>query len=214
MEKIKVIKIGGNVIDDTEALQNFLSSFATVEGKKVLVHGGGKLASRLAEQMNIPVQMIDGRRITDAATLDVITMMYAGKISKNIVAQLQQFECNAVGFSGADGNSVIAKKRPVKSIDYGYVGDVVQVNTEVMKLLLENNITVCYCAISHDQKGQLFNTNADTIASEIAIALSKDFEVELYYSFEKNGVLTDIEDPSTVEEKIDKVRYQDLYSMK
>lgn len=210
MEKIKIIKIGGKIIDDNKALEAFLNSFAKLEGKKVLVHGGGKLASRLAEQMQIPVQMVDGRRITDEATLDVITMMYAGKISKNIVAKLQSCGCNSVGFSGADGNSVIAVKRPVKEIDYGYVGDVVDVKTEVMKLLLENNVTVCFSAISHDQKGQLFNTNADTIASEIAIAFSKDFEVDLYYTFEKNGVLTDIENENSVVEKMNFNYYQEL----
>jgi len=210
MKKLKVIKIGGNIIDDAFALDHFLQQFAKLEGPKVLVHGGGKLASRLANQMQVPVKMIEGRRITDAETLDIITMVYAGKISKNIVAKLQGHGCTAVGFSGADGNTVIAEKRPVKEIDYGFVGDVVDVNTEVVKLLLSNDVTVCFCAISHDQQGQLFNTNADTIASELAIALSKDFEVDLYYSFEKNGVLTDIEDAQSVVEKIDQSIYHDL----
>lgn len=210
MKKLKVIKIGGNIIDDAVALDAFLKSFADLEGPKVLVHGGGKLASRLAKQMQVPVQMMDGRRITDAETLDIITMVYAGKISKNIAAKLQGYGCNAVGFSGADGNTVIAEKRPVKSIDYGFVGDIVEVDTKVLKLLLSNNITVCFCAISHDQNGQLFNTNADTIASELSIALSKDFDVELYYSFEKNGVLTNIEDADSVVEKIDQPYYQEL----
>lgn len=210
MKKLKVIKIGGNIIDDEVALNDFLQKFAKLEGPKVLVHGGGKLASRLSNQMQVPVQMIEGRRITDAETLDIITMVYAGKISKNIVAKLQGHDCNAVGFSGADGNTVIAEKRPVKEIDYGFVGDVVDVNTKVVKLLLSNDVTVCFCAISHDQEGQLFNTNADTIASELAIALSKDFEVDLYYSFEKNGVLTDVEDANSVVEKIDQSIYRDL----
>ena len=210
MKKIKIVKIGGNIIDDAIALDNFLKQFAKLEGLKVLVHGGGKLASRLATQMQVPVKMIDGRRITNAETLDIITMVYAGKISKNMVAKLQGHGCNAVGFSGADGNTVIAEKRPVKEIDYGYVGDIVEVDANVLKLLLSNNITVCFCAISHDQQGQLFNTNADTIASELAIALSKDFEVELYYSFEKNGVLTDVEDANSVVEKIDQSIYHDL----
>lgn len=210
MEKIKVIKIGGNIIDDANALDAFLESFSKLEGKKVLVHGGGKLASRLAEQMQIPVHMIEGRRITDEATLDVITMMYAGKISKNIIAKLQGLGCNSVGFSGADGNSIIAEKRPVRYIDYGFVGDVIEVKTEVMKLLLKNNVTVCFCAISHDEKGQLLNTNADTIASEIAIALSKDYEVELYYSFEKNGVLIDVEDADSVVRDLNLKQYQKL----
>lgn len=212
MKKIKIVKIGGNIIDDEQGLDNFLKQFAALEGPKVLVHGGGKLASRLATQMNVPVQMIDGRRITDAATLDIITMVYAGKISKNIVAKLQGYGCNAVGFSGADGNTVIAEKRPVKTIDYGFVGDITAIDTKVLQLLVSNNITVCFCAISHDQNGQLFNTNADTIASELAIALSKDFEVELYYSFEKSGVLTDVDDEDTVITKIDQQLYRELKS--
>lgn len=208
--KLKVIKIGGNIIDNEVALDSFLKSFASIEEPKVLVHGGGKLATKLAEKMGIPVQMIDGRRITDAATLDVITMVYAGKISKNMVAKLQSYGCNAVGFSGADGNTIIAEKRPVQTIDYGFVGDVIEVKTDVLKLLLENNITVAFCAISHDQNGQLFNTNADTIASEISIALSKDFDVELYYCFEKNGVLKDVNNDDSVIQKIDPVSYQQL----
>jgi len=210
MKKIKIVKIGGNIIDDANVLDEFLQQFAQLEGPKVLVHGGGKLASRLAEQMKIPVKMIDGRRITNEDTLDIITMVYAGKISKNIVAKLQSYKCNAVGFSGADGNTIIAEKRPVKAIDYGFVGDIVEVDTRVLKLLLLNNITVCFCAITHDQKGQLFNTNADTIASEISIALSRDYEVELYYTFEKNGVLKDVENLNSVVEKMDYSLYQDL----
>ncbi len=208
--KLKVIKIGGNIIDDEIALDAFLKSFADIEGPKVLVHGGGKLASRLAEQMKVPVQMIDGRRITDAETLDIITMVYAGKISKNIVAKLQGYGCNAIGFSGADGNTVIAEKRPVKTIDYGFVGDIVKVDTKVLKLLLSNDVTVCFCAISHDQNGQLFNTNADTIASELSIALSKDFNVELSYCFEKKGVLKSIENEDSVIEEINSESYQEL----
>ncbi len=210
MKKIKIVKIGGNIIDDENALDAFLQSFAVLKGPKVLVHGGGKLASRLAEQMQVPVEMIDGRRITNAETLDIITMVYAGKINKNMVAKLQRYGCNAVGFSGADGNTVVAEKRPVKTIDYGFVGDVIKVNTEVIKLLLEKEITVTFCAISYNENGQLFNTNADTIASEISIALSQDFDTELYYCFEKNGVLKDVENDDSVIQKIDPAYYQQL----
>jgi len=212
--KIKIVKIGGNIIDNNVALDSFLSSFASLEGPKILVHGGGKLATKLAEKMQIPVQMIDGRRITDAATLDVITMVYAGKINKNVVAKLQSYGCNTVGFSGADGNTIIAEKRPVKTIDYGFVGNVVQVKTDVLKLLLKHNITVAFCAISHDKNGQLFNTNADTIASEISIALSQDFDVELYYCFEKNGVLEDVENDNSIIENINPDSYQQLKASK
>ena len=160
--------------------------------------------------MNVPVKMIDGRRVTDAETLEIITMVYAGKINKNIVAKLQSFRCNSVGFSGADGNTIIAKKRPVSTVDYGFVGDVVKVNIMVSKLLLNNNITNIFSAISHDQKGQLLNTNADTIASELAIAFSKFYKVELYYCFEKNGVLESIDDNDSVIEQINQETYQKL----
>lgn len=209
-QKLKIVKIGGNIIDDEFELQQFLKSFAQIKGPKILVHGGGKLATRLAKKMNIPVQMTDGRRITDAETLDLITMVYAGKISKNIVAQLQANHCNSVGFSGADGNTIIAKKRPIKEIDYGFVGDVLKVETKVIQLLLSSNISISFCAISHDEKGQLFNTNADTIASELAIALSQNFEVELYYCFEKGGVLKNVDDDDSVMEYINPLNYKSL----
>ena len=172
METVKIIKIGGNIIDDIGALTIFLQQFSTIVGPKILVHGGGKLATKLANQMNVEVQMVDGRRITNPETLDLITMVYAGKINKNIVAVLQQYSCNAIGFSGADGNTIISEKRPVKKIDYGFVGDVVKVNTSVLESLLNQEITPVFCAITHDNNGQLLNTNADTIASELAIGFA------------------------------------------
>ncbi|MUU78815.1 acetylglutamate kinase [Winogradskyella endarachnes] len=210
MKTIKVIKIGGNIIDNEEALAEFIKDFATISGPKVLVHGGGKIATKLAEQMNIPVKMHEGRRITDAATLDIITMVYAGKINKNIVAQLQAHHCNAIGFSGADGNTIVSEKRPIKTIDYGFVGDVKKVNTDALEVLLNNNITPVFCAISHDENGQLLNTNADTIASELAIGLSTVFNTELYYCFEKNGVLEDVENEDSVIENINIESYKTL----
>lgn len=210
METLKIVKIGGNIIDNGAALKAFLQAFSKLEGQKILVHGGGKLASQLAKKMNIPVKMNEGRRITDADTLEIITMVYAGKINKTIVAQLQANQCNAIGFSGADGNTIIAKKRPVKSINYGFVGDIQRVNTEVIQTLLNGNITPCFCAISHNEKGQLLNTNADTISSELAIALSKHYNTELYYCFEKKGVLKNIEDEDSVVEKIDSESYKEL----
>ncbi|REG89857.1 acetylglutamate kinase [Winogradskyella sediminis] len=208
METLKVIKIGGNIIDNEEALTAFIKDFSTLAGPKVLVHGGGKLATKLAAKMNIPVTMNEGRRITDADTLDIITMVYAGKINKNIVAQLQANNCNAVGFSGADGNTIISEKRPIKTIDYGFVGDVKNVNTNVLEILLNNEITPVFCAITHNKNGQLLNTNADTIASELAIGLSSIFNTELYYCFEKNGVLKDVENEDSVIENIDTESYQ------
>ncbi|MDH7911618.1 acetylglutamate kinase [Winogradskyella sp. SYSU M77433] len=210
MKALKIIKIGGNIIDDEVALQSFLKDFSTIEEPKLLVHGGGKLATKLANQMQVKVKMIDGRRITDAETLDIITMVYAGKINKHIVANLQANNCDAIGFSGADGNTIVSDKRPVKNIDYGFVGDVKQVNIKSLELLLNNSITPVFCAITHDKNGQLLNTNADTIASELAIALSQIFKTELYYCFEKNGVLKDVNDDHSVIESITSENVQQL----
>jgi acetylglutamate kinase len=210
METLKVIKIGGNIIDNDVALNSFLETFSKINGHKILVHGGGKLATQLAQQMNVEVKMIEGRRITDAETLDLITMVYAGKINKNIVAKLQVNNCNAIGLSGADGNTIVSEKRPVKTIDYGFVGDVVKVNTGAIETLLNASITPIFCAITHDVKGQLLNTNADTIASELAIGFANKFKVELYYCFEKNGVLKNVNDDNSVIEHIDIKTYKTL----
>ncbi|MDP5077530.1 MAG: acetylglutamate kinase [Nonlabens sp.] len=207
---LKIIKIGGNIIDDAVALTTFLKDFATIKSPKILVHGGGKLATRLADDLQIPVNMIDGRRVTDQQTLDVITMVYAGKINKNIVAQLQAQDCNAIGFTGADGNTIIAVKRPVQEVDYGFVGDVEQVKTSTLELLLTNNITPIFCAITHDANGQLLNTNADTIAAELAIAFASSYDVSLYYCFEKNGVLKNVDDEESVIDHIDTKSYKSL----
>lgn len=210
METLKIIKIGGNIINDEKELQLFLEKFAHLEGPKILVHGGGKLATSLAQQMNVNVHIKEGRRITDAATLDISIMTYAGKINKNIVASLQAHQCNAIGFSGADGNTIVSVKRPVKEIDYGFVGDVKKVNTEMLSLLLKNKITSVFCAITHDSQGQLLNTNADTIASELAIAFSANYQVELYYCFEKKGVLKSIDDEESVITTITTNNYKTL----
>ncbi len=210
MKTLKVIKIGGNIIDDTPTLNHFLERFSKIEGPKILVHGGGKLATKLANQMGIEVKMTHGRRITDADTLDIITMVYAGKINKNIVAKLQSRQCNAVGFSGADGNTIVSEKRPVKDVDFGFVGDVLKVNTNTLKVLLNTGITPVFCAITHDECGQLFNTNADTIASELAIGFANDFKTELYYCFEKNGVLQNVNDDNSVIEHIHSKNYKTL----
>lgn len=210
MEIVKIIKIGGNIIDNAAALTQFLDQFSGLEGPKVLVHGGGKLATKLANQMQVKVNKVDGRRITDLATLDIITMIYAGKINKNIIAALQANSCNSIGFTGADGNTITSVKRPVKEIDYGFVGDVVEVNIEVLEILLEQNITPVFCAITHDENGQLLNTNADTIASEIAIGFANKFKTELYYCFEKEGVLQDVHNDDSVIENINTESYQEL----
>jgi acetylglutamate kinase len=210
METLKIIKIGGNIIDDATSLDNFLVAFSKIEGPKVLVHGGGKLATKLAQQMNVKVEMVDGRRKTNAETLDIITMVYAGKINKSIVASLQKHSCNSIGFTGADGNTILSVKRPVKEIDYGFVGDVIHVNTLVLETLLSAHVTPVFCAITHDNNGQLLNTNADTIASELAIRFAKKYQTELYYCFERKGVLLDVNDDDSVVENINQEKYQEL----
>lgn len=210
MKTLKIIKIGGNIIDDEKALSSFLKDFSKLNGPKLLVHGGGKLATRLANNMQVEVKMIDGRRITDAVTLDIITMVYAGKINKSMIAQLQSNGCNAVGFTGADGNTIVSNKRPSQPIDFGFVGDVKKVHTQVLETLIDGNVCPVFSAITHNGEGQLLNTNADTIASELAIAFSKVYRTELYYCFEKNGVLKDVSDDASIIKTIDSNSFKSL----
>lgn len=209
MDKLYVIKIGGNIIDDETKLSSFLQSFAAIKEKKILVHGGGKLATRMAEAMGIQQQMVEGRRITDAETLKIVTMVYAGFINKNIVAQLQARHCNAVGLTGADGNAILAHKR-ISDLDYGFVGDIDQVNTTLLASVIKTNDAVVLAPITHDGNGQLLNTNADTIAQELAKAMFQFYEVNLIYSFEKSGVLLDAADDTTVIGQINPSSYQRL----
>ncbi|MFS4468605.1 acetylglutamate kinase [Maribacter sp. 2210JD10-5] len=204
---LSVVKIGGNVIGNEDELAKFLKLFSQMEGPKILVHGGGKLATQLAAKLGVPSKMIDGRRITDAETLEIITMVYGGLTNKNIVAQLQSLKCNAIGLSGADANTIQAHKRPVEAIDYGFVGDIDDVNTKVLSKLLKTGLIPVFCALTHDGNGQLLNTNADTIAAEIAIHMSKFYETTLYYCFEKKGVLRDINNENSVIEQIDNRSY-------
>lgn len=171
MDKLYIIKIGGNIIDDEARLASFLQAFAAIKDKKILVHGGGKLATRIAEAMGIRQQMVEGRRVTDAETLKIVTMVYAGYINKNIVAQLQGLGCNTIGLCGADGDVIRAHRR-VAAVDYGFVGDVDTVNASLLRELLKHHHTVVLAPITHNGKGQLLNTNADTIAQETATALS------------------------------------------
>ena len=210
MESLYVVKIGGNIIDDEQLLSSFLKKFAAISNKKILIHGGGKLATRMAEKMGIPQQMIDGRRLTDAETLKIVTMVYAGYINKNIVARLQSLECKSVGITGADGNSILSHKREKAGIDYGFAGDIDQVDSSWFIQLLLLGQTLVVAPITHDGKGQLLNTNADTIAQEIAKSLSSFFDVVLIYSFEKSGVLKDVDNENSVIEKLHLGYYNEL----
>jgi len=210
MDKLQVVKIGGNVIENREALLDFLKDFATLSGPKILIHGGGKEATQMAEKLGIEVQLIEGRRITDTQNLELITMLYAGKLNKTIVAHLQALGCNSLGLSGADGNSILAEKRPPNPIDFGFVGDLTKINNNLFEILLQNGISPVCCALSHDGKGQLLNTNADTIAATVAGAMSRNFEVHLNYCFEKNGVLLDLNDASSLIKPINENQYLNL----
>ena len=210
METLYVIKIGGNIIDDENRLVSFLQLFAEVEGKKILVHGGGKLATQLAEKMGIQQQMIDGRRVTDAETLKIVTMVYAGYINKNIVAILQANHCQAIGLSGADGNLILSHKRKHPTIDYGFVGDVDTVNISLVKKLIDENIAIVIAPITHNGQGILLNTNADTIAQEVAKAATKYYETTLIYSFERAGVLLDVENEASVIPVLAREEYEEL----
>lgn len=210
MEKLVVIKIGGNIVDSEEALKNFLLDFSQIPHRKVLVHGGGKIASRIGQSLGIEPNMVEGRRVTDKETLDVVTMVYAGLINKNIVAQLQSLNCNAMGFSGADGNVIQSHKRTGSKVDYGFVGDVDAVDGSFLSIMIDNDRTPVMAPITHDKKGQLLNTNADTIASEVAKALSNQYQVELTYCFELPGVMRDIKDKNSVITEINEVTYAKL----
>lgn len=200
---IKVYKIGGNIVDNPEVLESFLQMYSQIKEDKILIHGGGKLASQLAQKLSLEVKMHHGRRITDKATLDVALMTYGGLINKKIVATLQKLNVNSIGLSGADANVIKAVKRPIKDIDYGYVGDVTKVDAVMLKSFTRLGLSPVLCALTHDGKSQMLNTNADTIASEVAAALSVIEKVELVYIFEKPGVLTDVEDQNSVIEFID-----------
>jgi acetylglutamate kinase len=211
-ETLHIIKVGGNIIDDASKLQAFLAQFAAWEGPRILVHGGGKVATQMAKDLGIPQQMVDGRRVTDKATLDIVTMVYAGLINKQVVARLQALGCPAMGLSGADGNLVHAHKRSQAAIDFGFVGDVDGVNGTLLETLLRQGLAVIVAPITHDGNGQLLNTNADTIAQEIARAMSARYHTVLVYSFEKPGVLLDAEDNSSLIAKINPSAYQELKS--
>lgn len=210
MESLYVIKIGGNIVDNQMLLTKCLQAFSKVKGQAILVHGGGKLATQVANSLGITQKMVEGRRITDAETLKVVTMVYAGYINKNIVAQLQSMGANAIGFTGADGNLIRAHQRTGSEIDYGFVGDIDEVNSALIQQQLLNNSRLVIAPITHDGSGQLLNTNADTIAQNIATAMSGLYKVHLVFGFEKEGVLKDVNDEDSVISSINSIIYSQL----
>ena len=197
-EKLTIIKVGGKIVEETDTLNRLLSDFSAISGYKLLVHGGGRSATRIAAQLGIESQMVNGRRITDAETLKVVTMVYGGLVNKNIVAGLQGKGVNAIGLTGADMGVIRSDKRPVKDVDYGFVGDVKEVHADVLVQLIRQGIVPVMAPLTYDGAGGLLNTNADTIAGETAKALAEAFDVTLMYCFEKKGVLRDENDDNSV----------------
>lgn len=211
MERLTIVKVGGAVVEDEVQLSQLLNDFSSIEGKKVLVHGGGRRATQVAKSLGIETKMVDGRRITDADMLQVVTMVYGGLVNKNIVARLQSVGVNALGLTGADIDVIRSHKRPLKNgIDYGYVGDVDRANGSMLKTLIEAGITPVMAPLTHDGKGNILNTNADTIASETAKALAPFFDVTLIYSFEKKGVLSNPDDEESVIPTITREKFNQL----
>jgi len=214
MEKLYVIKIGGNIVDNPALLTACLTAFSTLKGQAILVHGGGKLATELATSLGVAQTMVEGRRVTDTETLKIVTMVYAGYINKNIVAQLQALGINAMGLTGVDGNLISAHKRTGAAIDYGWVGDVDGINETLVTQLLNNHTKLVVAPITHDGHGQLLNTNADTIAQSMAVGMAKQYEVHLIYGFEKEGILSDLNDPNSVIPFMDPSSYRNLKEQK
>lgn len=210
MNKLTIIKVGGKIVEEPASLQRLLDDFAAIDGPKVLVHGGGRSATKIAAQLGIESQMVNGRRITDAPMLQVVTMVYGGLVNKNIVAGLQARNINAVGLTGADMNVILSDKRPVKDIDYGFVGDVKQVDGKRLAALLNDGIIPVMAPLTHDGNGNMLNTNADTIAAETAKGLAPYFDVTLIYCFEKKGVLRDENDDDSVITEITPQQFKQL----
>lgn len=210
MDKLTIIKVGGKIVEEEQSLQQLLEDFSRIEGHKILVHGGGRSATKLAERLGIESHMVNGRRITDLETLKVVTMVYGGLVNKNIVAHLQALGMNALGLTGADMNLILSDKRPVKEIDYGYVGDVKKVNIDILSSLIQQGIVPVLAPLTHDGKGNILNTNADTIAGETAKALARIFDVSLVYCFEKKGVLMDENDDDSLISQLNKADFERL----
>ncbi|MBK8721208.1 MAG: acetylglutamate kinase [Saprospiraceae bacterium] len=212
MKKLHILKIGGNIIDNEKEMDIFLDKFHSIHDSKILIHGGGKIATDIAERLGIQQHLVDGRRITDAETLKIITMVYGGLVNKNIVSKLQSKSCNAIGLSGADGNLVRSEIKKKGALDYGFVGVVAEngVNTTLINLLINNGLTPVICPITHDQNGNLLNTNADSMATAFAINLAALFDISLTFCFEKNGVLEDIEAENSIISILDEKKYMKL----
>lgn len=208
MDRLTIIKVGGKVVEEPESLNALLDQFSRISGNKILVHGGGRTATEFAKKLGIETKMVEGRRITDANMLEVVTMVYGGLVNKRIVAGLQARGINAVGLTGADMDLIKAHKRPVKDIDYGFVGDVDDVNASELRLLINENVIPVVAPLTHDGNGQLLNTNADTIASELAIELSNYYKVYLFYCFEKKGVLLNPEDDESIIHDLDRELFE------
>lgn len=209
-EKLTIVKVGGKIVEEEESLARLLADFAAIDGHKLLVHGGGRSATRIATQLGIESQMVNGRRITDAEMLKVVTMVYGGLVNKSIVAGLQAKGVNALGLTGADMNVIRSVKRPVKDVDYGFVGDVEKVDAALLGDLIARGIVPVMAPLTHDGDGHMLNTNADTIAGETAKALAAQFDVTLMYCFEKKGVLSDENDDDSVIPHIDRKRFETL----
>lgn len=203
MEKLTLVKVGGKIVEEDHSLQTLLNDFMMLDGYKILVHGGGRSATKIASQLGVETVMIEGRRVTDEKMLDVVTMVYGGLVNKKIVAALQARQVNALGLTGADMNIIESEKRPVVKIDYGFVGDVKKVNAGLLSMLIRQGIVPVLAPLTHDKEGHLLNTNADTIAGETAKALAEYFDVTLIYCFEKKGVLLDENNDESVIEQID-----------
>ena len=214
MDKILIVKIGGNLINNSQILNRFLKSFAKIETKKILIHGGGNQVTKMSKKLNLNVKITNGRRITSIQDLEVATMIYAGSLNKTLVTKLQSFNCNSIGLSGADANLIESVKRPVKEIDYGLVGDIKKINSIFLKNLIDQNLIPVICSITHDKNGQLLNTNADTISSEIAISLSEYYTVDLIYCHEKNGVLSNPNDDNSTFDKLNEKEFNNYLELK
>lgn len=212
---LHIIKVGGQVVNDAAMMSAFLASFQQLSGRKLLVHGGGTLATQLSNDLNVPVSMIDGRRVTDQQMIRIVTMAYAGEANKSIVAQLQGMGCNALGLTGADGNLIESTLRlPLNGIDYGLVGEPVRINTGLITMLLDQAFVPVIAPLTHDRQGQLLNLNADTIASTLAKALNERYEVSLIYAFELVGVLRDIKDPGSLIKTLNRADFRSMKAEK